>query len=142
MDLVAINSSTGIVNWPSPTAIGSPFTVTLQASSAGGCGISAPQSWQLGVVIGDFDGDGLVTINDITGLVNDLISASPTCAGDLNGDGKVDVADLALFDYYAGGNFDLNPDGSWTSTGAGKAIAPLNKVNCKCFLAAIVLTAL
>ena len=93
---MTIDSSKGAVSWVNPIATGSPFTVTVQASSAGGCGSSPPTSWQLGVVIGDFDGDGLVSVADVPGFVNDLLSdpGSQICAGDLNGDGNVDGLDI------------------------------------------------
>ena len=95
---MTINSSTGAVSWPSPTATGSPFTVSVKASSANNCGSSSPMNWQLGVVVGDFDANGLVTDADIAGFVDDLLLDAATCAGDLNGDGFVDGNDIAVFD--------------------------------------------
>jgi hypothetical protein len=42
---------------------------------------------------GDFDGDGLINVTDITLLFEQLQSATPDIAFDLNGDGQVDAAD-------------------------------------------------
>lgn len=95
---MTIDASTGQVTWPSPTPTGSPFTVTVQAASVNNCGTSSPRSWQLGVVIGDFDADGLVTVNDIPGFADNLLLDVPVCAGDLNGDGFVDGNDISAFD--------------------------------------------
>ena len=95
---MTIDASTGAVTWPSPVATGSPFVISVQADSANSCGTSSPQNWQLGVVIGDFDADGLVTDADIDGFVNSLLLDTSICAGDLNGDGFVDGNDIAAFD--------------------------------------------
>src|SRR5262249_23322804 len=35
---MTINASTGAVSWPSPDPSGSPYTITVQVSSSGGCG--------------------------------------------------------------------------------------------------------
>lgn len=94
---MTIDPSTGAVTWPSPDATGSPYTITVEASSANNCGTFS-QSWQLGVVIGDFDADGLVTEVDIPGFVADLLSNVPICAGDVNGDGFVDGSDIRPFE--------------------------------------------
>jgi hypothetical protein len=91
---MTIDSATGVVNWPNPVADGSPFAVSVQVDSAGSCGTSSPQNWQIGVVIGDFDQDGLVTEGDIDGFANNLLLDSPVCGGDLNGDGAVDGNDI------------------------------------------------
>jgi hypothetical protein len=95
---MTIDASTGAVTWANPIATGSPFAISVQADSAGGCGTSSPQIWQLGVVIGDFNADGLVTDADIDGFVNTLLADTSICAGDLNGDGFVDGNDIAAFD--------------------------------------------
>jgi hypothetical protein len=94
---MTIDSATGVISWPNPVAAGSPFTITVQASSADGCGDSSPQSWQLGVVLGDFDADGLVTELDIDSFANNLLSDSPICAGDVNDDGVADGNDISAF---------------------------------------------
>lgn len=101
---MTINALNGTVSWPSPTAAGSPFTISVQAASTGNCGDSAPLDWQLSVVVGDFTGDGLVTEADIPGFVDDLLPdpGAPICAGDLNGDGVVDGLDIAEFDVALG----------------------------------------
>jgi hypothetical protein len=94
---MTIDSSTGVVSWPNPDATGSPYTITVQADSASSCG-SSSQSWQLGVVLGDFDADGLVTEADIPGFVADLLATTPICAGDVNNDGLVDGNDIRPFE--------------------------------------------
>lgn len=88
----------GSVSWPSPVATGSPFTVTIHADSANGCGSSSQVSWSIGVVIGDFTNDGLVTEADIPAFADNLLQDSPVCAGDINNDGLVDGNDIAAFD--------------------------------------------
>jgi hypothetical protein len=91
---MSIDGGTGAVTWPSPVAAGSPFTVTVEAASAFDCGTSGTQSWQVSVVIGDFDADGLVTESDLPGFVDDLLAEVPICAGDINGDTLVDGNDI------------------------------------------------
>lgn len=95
---MTIDGATGAVSWPNPIATGSPFTVTIHADSANGCGSSAQASWSIGVVIGDFNNDGLVKEDDIPAFADNLLLDSPVCAGDLNGDGLVDGNDIAAFD--------------------------------------------
>ena len=99
---MTIDPSTGVVSWPNPIATGSPFLISVQADSAGGCGTSAPQTWQLGVVVGDFNSDGLVTETDVDGFANNLLLDVPICAGDVNGDGLVDGNDIAAFNLALG----------------------------------------
>lgn len=44
---------------------------------------------------GDINGDGKVDIADVNAVINMMLGkASPTAAGDVNGDGKVDIADV------------------------------------------------
>jgi surface protein len=44
---------------------------------------------------GDVNGDGKVTIADVTALINYLLSGEPTAgSGDVNGDSKVTIADV------------------------------------------------
>jgi len=93
---MTIDPSTGVVSWPNPFVTAQ--TVVLQASSAGGCGLSRRSSWHITVVAGDFDADGVVGETDIPAFVDNLLQDSPTCAGDLNGDSLVDGNDIASFD--------------------------------------------
>lgn len=94
---MTIDGATGAVSWPNPVATGSPFTVTIHADSANGCGSSSQVSWSIGVVIGDFTNDGLIKSDDIDPFASNLLLDSPVCAGDLNGDGLVDGNDIAPF---------------------------------------------
>lgn len=52
-----------------------------------------------GVLQGDFDGSGTVDGDDLEGLIQAIMSGSPSqgeiCAGDFNGNGSLDVGDIA-----------------------------------------------
>ena len=58
--------------------------------------------------VGDVNGDGKVTINDVTTLIDILLSGDPTPASaDVNGDGKVSINDVtALIDYLLNGSWN------------------------------------
>ncbi|MCI0362753.1 MAG: hypothetical protein L0Y44_12655 [Phycisphaerales bacterium] len=45
---------------------------------------------------GDVDGNGVVDVFDIIGVLQDWGACDDTCAGDLNGDGIVDIHDLLI----------------------------------------------
>ena len=53
-----------------------------------------------GAFLGDYNGDGQVTISDVTALINLLLSGTATADCDLNGDGQVTISDVtALINY-------------------------------------------
>lgn len=61
------------------------------------------------VITGDVDGDGMVGINDVTVLIDYLLSGDALAvylsAADVDGDGLVNIADItALIDYLLSGN--------------------------------------
>ena len=45
-------------------------------------------------VAGDINGDGEVNVLDVVSLVNGILSQDPPSAGDINGDGEVNVLDV------------------------------------------------
>ena len=62
------------------------------------------------VIPGDVDGDGVVNINDVTTLIDYLLSGDATtvflAAADVDGDGEVNISDVtALIDYLLSGNW-------------------------------------
>jgi hypothetical protein len=62
------------------------------------------------VIPGDVDGDGVVNINDVTMLIDYLLSGDATtvflAAADVDGDGEVNISDVtALIDYLLSGNW-------------------------------------
>ncbi|MDZ4754975.1 MAG: LamG-like jellyroll fold domain-containing protein [Phycisphaerae bacterium] len=64
----------------------------------------------------DVDGDGLYTALSSIGIKQTASTAAPPCVGDLNLDGKIDAADLAIllgaWGSAAGTTADLNGDGT------------------------------
>ena len=73
--------------------------------------------------VGDVDGDGFVKINDVTALIDYLLSgvASSIDMGnaDVNFDGNVNIADVtALIDYLLSGNASIPTRESFTVNGA------------------------
>lgn len=93
---MTIDSGTGIVSWPNPLTSGVPYTVTIEASN--GCG-SDQSTYNLTVRVGDFDGDGLLTPNDIQTFTDHLtgVDNSRPCAADVNGDTLIDGLDVAAW---------------------------------------------
>jgi hypothetical protein len=63
------------------------------ASTAADVAVAWWSSDEVGGVFGDFDGDGLVTVNDLLQLIA-AFGNCEDCVEDLNGDGVVDVNDL------------------------------------------------
>lgn len=65
-----------------------------------------------GFILGDVNGDGVVAINDVTYLIDYLLSSGGEIdvrAADLNGDGNVTISDVtALIDYLLSGNAGRN----------------------------------
>lgn len=89
-DLRLINSWVGTC--PAPAA-----AVVEPAASSGAPALSRGGKPPLN---GDFDGNGSVDHKDLRLMldaVDDPACAAGDCAADLNGDGKIDTADLALF---------------------------------------------
>lgn len=63
---------------------------------AGGQSVSNLASWGCADAIpGDLDGDGDVDLADLALLLSDFGCSAPACAGDINGDGVTDLQDLA-----------------------------------------------
>jgi hypothetical protein len=50
----------------------------------------------------DLDGDGAVDLSDLATLVNDMGNAGPAAPGDVDGDGDTDLADFAIMQRYHG----------------------------------------
>jgi hypothetical protein len=93
-----INSSTGQISWPNPVVSVTPYSVTVQVDSAGGCG-GASDTFQITVIQADLNGDGVVNALDVPFFVNQLTGISPPnlCAADLDNDGDVDGDDVQWF---------------------------------------------
>ena len=55
--------------------------------------------YNLTVRVGDFNGDGLVTVSDVPAFIDHVLglSVSTTCAADMNGDGFINGDDIQLF---------------------------------------------
>lgn len=86
----------GSVSWASPAASWTPYTVTVRAEST--CGLGADQeSWQLTVLPGDFDGDGVLGAGDISDFVDALVNPMGECPADVNLDTQVDGFDIQEF---------------------------------------------
>jgi Leucine-rich repeat (LRR) protein len=61
------------------------------------------------MVRGDVNGDGMVTIADVTALIDALLAGQTPDAGDVNGDFNVTIADVtALIDGLLSGSFSLS----------------------------------
>lgn len=64
--------------------------------------------------LGDVNGDGEVTIADVSALIDLLVTGETTTAGDLNGDGEINIADInALIDMLLNGYVDPHDTGYW-----------------------------
>ena len=72
--------------------------------------------------VGDVDGDGFVKINDVTALIDYLLSGTSSIDmgnADVNFDGNVNIADVtALIDYLLSGNASIPTRESFTVNGA------------------------
>lgn len=91
---MTIDSGTGIVSWPNPVASPTTYTVTIKAENDGG-GFDT-KSFQLKVKPGDFNGDGLTDVTDLTPFVACLLdppNCSLNCAADVNNDTFIDGLD-------------------------------------------------
>ena len=69
---------------------------------------------------GDVNGDGRLSISDVTGLIDLLLSGNmPPAAADVNGDGKVSIADVtALINYLLNGSWPGEvPTLAWVDLG-------------------------
>ena len=70
-------------------------------------GPSNPGYMTLGIIIGDVNGDGTVSISDVTGMIDYLLGGTDinVDAADVNGDGIVSIGDVtALIDRLLSGN--------------------------------------
>jgi hypothetical protein len=94
--LMTINSNTGAVTWPNPIPADTPYTITVRATNAFG---TDTETWQLAVVPGDFNGDGVLDDLDVPDFVDHLIDVLNTrpCAADVNLDTFVDGFDVQAF---------------------------------------------
>lgn len=74
-------------------------------------------TWSVTNVVGDYDGDDLLTANDIDLLTAEVIAGTNNPDFDLNGDGSVNVADRAAWVTGAANTFfgDANLDGEFNS---------------------------
>ncbi len=93
---MTLDFGTGIVSWTNPVASATPYTITLRATNASGNGT---QSWDLLVLAGDIDGDGLLTVADIPGFVDVLLGldSAHVSASDLNCDALANGEDVQPF---------------------------------------------
>ncbi|MEK6642345.1 MAG: matrixin family metalloprotease [Planctomycetota bacterium] len=90
---VTINPGTGQVSWPSPTTSPTPHLIQVTATNA--CG-NDTEILSLTVLVGDFNGDGVLNDLDLPQFVDHLLGldVSRVCAADVNGDLAVDGLDL------------------------------------------------
>jgi len=95
---LSIDPGTGVLSWANPVVSPTPYSITVRADSASGCG-SSTVSFNLTVALGDLNGDGVVNSLDVPLFVNELIgvSAPILCAADLNNDGVVNGEDIQLY---------------------------------------------
>jgi len=95
---MTVDASTGQILWNNPVVSPAPYNVTLQVTDAcaGGFGTTP---FVLTVRIGDFDGDGVISILDVPIFIDHLMGTdtSTTCAGDINGDTFLDGLDVQAF---------------------------------------------
>ena len=88
----------------SPAGNNEPSGVNVAAMSVGNAD-NMPSSQGL-VLIGDINADGLMSISDVTGIIDGLLDGSITINGkpaDVNGDGLVTIADVtAIIDQLLG----------------------------------------
>ncbi len=79
------------------------------------------------VVKGDVNGDGNITISDVSALVYSIMNSTTTLVGDVNGDGNVTVADVSALvalvlkgtDPHANAAVDLGLSVLWASYNVG-----------------------
>lgn len=90
---VTINPGTGQVSWPSPVTSPTPHLIQVTATNA--CG-NDTEILSLSVLVGDFNGDGVLDDLDLPQFVDHLLGldVSRICAADVNGDLAVDGLDL------------------------------------------------
>ncbi len=95
---MTIDPDTGVVSWPSPVAALSPYNIVVEAASDCGGG-SDSASFDLTVAPGDFDGDGLITLADMTPFVEHLLELSGVtpCAADVDLSGQANGIDVQPF---------------------------------------------
>jgi len=95
---MTVNPANGQVSWPIPVTSPTPYNITVQAGDNCG-GAPASAMLVLTVRLGDFDGDGLVNISDVSAFIDHLLGVSSTtnCAADLNGDTFIDGLDVQSF---------------------------------------------
>lgn len=92
---MTINAGTGQIEWPNPVVAPAPYSVTIQVTDGCADGFGSTP-FELTVKLGDFDGDGLVNVNDVPYFIDHLIGndTSSPCAGDMNGDTFLDGLDI------------------------------------------------
>jgi hypothetical protein len=74
--------------------------------------------WDLGGVIGDFDGNGMLDAGDLDDLTSQSAAVTHPAAYDLNSDSLVDAADIGVWvkDHFGSWIGDANLDGQFNSS--------------------------
>lgn len=90
---MTINSGNGQVSWPIPVTSPTPYLIQVTGTNA--CG-NDTEILSLSVLVGDFNGDGVLNDLDIPQFSDHLLGldVSRICAADVNGDLAVDGLDL------------------------------------------------
>ncbi len=89
------------------TAPGS-YTVNLTVSSGAGSDTLSRPDYIIVTVRGDFNGNGVVDIGDVSKVAYMVVGRAPADpAADFNGNGRVDIGDAAKIAYYFVGKIDL-----------------------------------
>ena len=58
--------------------------------------VSIPLKGEATAVLGDMDDNGLLTIGDVTGIVDQLLKGTCDTRADMNNDGKVSIGDVTV----------------------------------------------
>lgn len=90
---MSINAASGVVSWPNPTIVGSPHVVQIRATNASGFD---DEVWAISVNAGnpcpaDLDGDGDIDIGDLAILLSNFGTPGGASADDGDLDGDGDV---------------------------------------------------
>ena len=84
-----------------PNALGTHnATLWLHCSSAGVPTVKIPLRGEATGTLGDLNGDGLINIGDVAGMINLLLLGDKDSqAGDMNGDGRFSISDVTELIY-------------------------------------------